>query len=439
MNTLFNKTKSNMTVFSSRFRSLAIALAVTCIATLAASPASAQMPQDVRDIFEGMLDSLDEDVQKRFREAIAKDTTQVEFTPTEFERFRTSPANPFDGLDKISVDRRRSNIVLNFELPSMRNRKVHVSERQNQSLLQGLRSTVDSANSSTVKIFAGKRHVAMGAVVQSDGYILTKLSEIENQKLVQIQLSGGERYPTELFKTDPENDLAIVKIEAQGLPVVQWSNVRPELGAFLITASTAGKPLAIGSYSVRPRSTREGEQAFLGVQPIVTVGGVRVEEVQPGTASYAAGLRDGDVILELAGRPILDVSSLVRAIREHRPGDQVAIAFRRNGQTQTTTATLAGAGIGGERAARFKMMNRLGAVPSRRDGNFPNVFQHDTPLFPEHCGGPIVDLDGNVVGLNIARKGRAASFALPASYAKTLVDKMLRTEFASKKQNTKTK
>ena len=81
------------------------------------------------------------------------------------------------------------------------------------------------------------------------------------------------------------------------------------------------------------------------------------------------------------------------------------------------------------------MMNRLGAVPSRRDGNFPNVFQHDTPLFPEQCGGPMVDLDGQVVGLNIARRGRAASFALPAQYVKTLVSEMLRENVASRPAN----
>ena len=78
------------------------------------------------------------------------------------------------------------------------------------------------------------------------------------------------------------------------------------------------------------------------------------------------------------------------------------------------------------------MMNRLGAVPSRRDDNFPTVFQHDTPLFPEQCGGPITDLDGNVLGVNIARKGRAASYAIPASHLQTLIDELLRKNVAAR-------
>ena len=156
------------------------------------------------------------------------------------------------------------------------------------------------------------------------------------------------------------------------------------------------------------------------------------DSIQPGSASYAAGIRDNDVIMKIAGKPTVDVASLVKVIREHRPGDRVAIEYQRNGVPLTTQATFAGRGLAGDRAARFKMMNRLGAVPSRRDGNFPVVFQHDTPLFPEQCGGPMVDLDGQVIGLNIARKGRAASFALPAMHVKTLIDEMLREDVASR-------
>jgi serine protease Do len=36
-------------------------------------------------------------------------------------------------------------------------------------------------------------------------------------------------------------------------------------------------------------------------------------------------------------------------------------------------------------------------------------------LAPAECGGPLVGLDGRAVGLNIARAGRVASYALPAA------------------------
>ena len=410
----------------------AAAAILAAIFVMCPSPASAQMPQDVRDIFEGMLDHLDKDIRKKFQDAIDDDTTQVEFTPSQLRRFRKSPANPFDGLEKIDLKGRRSNVVLNFELPSMRHRRIGVNERQNESVLSGLRSPVVSAATSTVTIFSNDRQVALGAIIKSDGLILTKLSEVENRPGLRVERAGGSSFKAKIFKQNEENDLAILKIAAKDLPVIFWSEAEPKLGSFLLTVSPEAKPLALGSYSVRPRSTREGEQAFLGVQPVVATNGVLVTDIQPGSASYNAGLRDNDVIMKVSNKPTVDVASLVKVIREHRPGDQVQIVFQRNGIEQTTQATFAGRGIGGERAARFKMMNRLGAVPSRRDGDFPSVFQHDTPLFPEQCGGPMVDLDGRVVGLNIARRGRAASFALPSLYVKTLIDEMLREDVASR-------
>ena len=428
-----SSSQSTNTKFSRLLIKKYLVAAFVCSAFLVVSSAVsfAQMPQDVRDVFEGMLEHLDGDVREKFQAAIDKDTTQVEFTPDQLRRFRKHPANPFDGLDEIDLKNRKANVVLNFELPSMRNRSIDVHERQHRSILNGLRSSVTSAAASTVKIFSKERQVAFGAIVQADGLVLTKLSEVENRPKIRVE-RFGDSYPAQIFKQNKENDLAILKIEAKDLPVIAWSNATPKLGAFVVTASPEREALAIGTYSVQPRSTREGEQAFLGVQPIVVMNGVRVTDIQPGSASYEAGLRDNDVIVKIAGKPTVDVASLVKVIREHRPGDQVTIEYQRNGVTKTAQATFAGRGLAGERAARFKMMNRLGAVPSRRDGNFPSVFQHDTPLFPEQCGGPMVDLDGQVIGLNIARKGRAASYALPATQVKTLIDEMLREDVASR-------
>jgi serine protease Do len=71
-------------------------------------------------------------------------------------------------------------------------------------------------------------------------------------------------------------------------------------------------------------------------------------------------------------------------------------------------------------------MIRLGAVPSRRLTGFSEVIQHDSPLYPEQCGGPLLDLNGDAVGVNIARFGRVESFAIPADIAQTVIAKMKR-------------
>ena len=134
-----DSSQSNTRKVNQCFRRKCSVIAVVLAAFFVSCPSSAfaQMPQDVRDIFEGMLEHLDDDVREKFQAAIDKDTTQVEFTPSELKRFRNNPANPFDGLEKIKLKGRRSNVVLNFELPSMRNRRIGRNERQSRSVLNG--------------------------------------------------------------------------------------------------------------------------------------------------------------------------------------------------------------------------------------------------------------------------------------------------------------
>jgi hypothetical protein len=51
-------------------------------------------------------------------------------------------------------------------------------------------------------------------------------------------------------------------------------------------------------------------------------------------------------------------------------------------------------------------------LSTRRNG-FEQVVQHDTVLKPDQMGGPILDLNGRALGVNIAKNGRVSTFALP--------------------------
>ena len=72
---------------------------------------------------------------------------------------------------------------------------------------------------------------------------------------------------------------------------------------------------------------------------------------------------------------------------------------------------------------RFGIMNEMGGELSLRRADFPLAFAHDTVLTPEQCGGPVVDMNGQVVGINIARAGRTCSYALPVEVVARLVEK----------------
>ena len=58
---------------------------------------------------------------------------------------------------------------------------------------------------------------------------------------------------------------------------------------------------------------------------------------------------------------------------------------------------------------------------SRNRSGYPGALQHDMFLEPNEVGGPVVDLKGHVVGMNIARSGRIECFAIPSAAIERLV------------------
>jgi putative serine protease PepD len=81
--------------------------------------------------------------------------------------------------------------------------------------------------------------------------------------------------------------------------------------------------------------------AFLGVQPSTVAGrGVRVSKVEKGSAAEQAGLKTGDVITAVDGKPTATAAALRAAIDAHKPGDRVTVTITRNGATRTLHATL---------------------------------------------------------------------------------------------------
>ena len=59
------------------------------------------------------------------------------------------------------------------------------------------------------------------------------------------------------------------------------------------------------------------------------------------------------------------------------------------------------------------MHDRWGGGPySKRRFGFGRTLVHDSVLNPENCGGPLVGLKGELLGVNIARSMRVASLAI---------------------------
>jgi Peptidase family M28/PDZ domain len=98
-----------------------------------------------------------------------------------------------------------------------------------------------------------------------------------------------------------------------------------------VTASAMGSP------------SRTGSQAYLGSVPDMgasEVKGVRLSGVRPGSPAEQGGLRTGDIIIELGGRPVTDLYTYTDALYAHQPGDPVTIVVVRGSERVTTTLTL---------------------------------------------------------------------------------------------------
>ena len=74
--------------------------------------------------------------------------------------------------------------------------------------------------------------------------------------------------------------------------------------------------------------------------------GIYVSRVVSGSPAASAGIRQGDVIREVAGEAVNNLADLRRTLDRHRPGDSVRVELVRSGQTLTVTASLAEAPAG---------------------------------------------------------------------------------------------
>ena len=178
--------------------------------------------------------------------------------------------------------------------------------------------------------------------------------------------------------------------------------------------------LAVGVVSVKPRRIN-APSGVLGILVGQSDKGPRVDQVLDGTSAARAGLRVNDVVLRINNRDVTTREALIDLVGGYRPGDRVHLRVRRGDEVLDISTTLGNRTV----SSRRDFQNRLGGELSERRGGFQQAFQHDTVLRPRECGGPVVDLDGRVVGVNIARAERVASYAIPTPVVLDVLGKLM--------------
>lgn len=68
------------------------------------------------------------------------------------------------------------------------------------------------------------RSSGSGVIISADGFIVTNNHVIENASKIEISLEDNTRYTARVIGTDPTTDLALLKIEAEGLPYVKFGD-----------------------------------------------------------------------------------------------------------------------------------------------------------------------------------------------------------------------
>jgi serine protease DegQ len=262
-----------------------------------------------------------------------------------------------------------------------------------------------------------------GVIVSPTGYILTNNHVIEEADEIEVFLNDGRKSAAKVIGTDPDTDLAILKVDLGDLPVVVLGDSdalaigdlvlaignpfgvgqtvtsgivsalgRTQLGIntfenFIQTDaainpgnsggalvdiqgrlmgintaiySRSGGSMGIGfaiptstAKSVLEAIVRDGQvtRGWIGVEPqnlspelaenfgIPTGRGVIITGVLQNGPAAQAGIRPGDVITEVVGRPVGNVAQLLSAVAALKPGEPAALVVTRRDGSQNLSVT----------------------------------------------------------------------------------------------------
>jgi len=153
-----------------------------------------------------------------------------------------------------------------------------------------------------------------GFIISEDGYIVTNDHVIDGADEITITLNDQRQYSAEIIGSDPRSDLALIKIEAEGLPTVPFGNVEDvKVGQWV---------LAIGSPFNLSHSVAAGIVSFVGrsLPPQITGQGNYVSFIQTDVAINPG--HSGGPLFNLAGE-VIGVNSQIYS----NSGGSIGLSF----------------------------------------------------------------------------------------------------------------
>ena len=116
-----------------------------------------------------------------------------------------------------------------------------------------------------------------GVVYRADGHILTNNHVVGNARRIEVRLHDGRTFPARIVGTDPATDLAVIKIDATGLPAARFaSRSRIRVGEWAVAIGspygldytvTAGVVSAVGRGGVGMNEIEDYVQTDASINP----------------------------------------------------------------------------------------------------------------------------------------------------------------------------
>jgi serine protease Do len=257
-----------------------------------------------------------------------------------------------------------------------------------------------------------QRSLGSGFIISRDGFIFTNNHVVEKADKIRVRLSSGKEYDATVIGKDAKTDIALIKIRAGGLPVVEFGDSdRLRVGDWVIAignpfgleqtvtagiVSAKGRVIGAGPYDnfiqtdasinpgnsggplfsmdgkvvgintaivahgqgigfaipvnmakeILPELKTKGKvtRAWLGVSvqdvtddmahtlKLKGKEGALVAEVVPGDPADKAGIKTGDVIVEIDGKKVRDTHELLRIVASVPVGKKVETRILRDGR-----------------------------------------------------------------------------------------------------------
>jgi len=299
-----------------------------------------------------------------------------------------------------------------------------------REFLAPLQPLQEKFNRSVMPIYEGDQLLTHATAITRN-QLITKASEIEKKENLVIRFEEKD-YLIRVVTTDEKRDLALIAVDIEGLEPIKLTAPEPEVAALVFTPTSRGLLPGVITQPSRSSPASGFELNVESDQPSGYVGiSFTGDDIQPtiqtvelGSPADTAGFLEGDVITHFEGKEIESIDDLGKALKDFAPGQKVRFQLKRDEEEIKISLILdvrpAPTTDKPNRAALMRdrslsSLSKRGGKLSKRRNDFPRVIYHDQLLPITETGTPLIDHEGNVLGINIARSLRHRSLAIPVS------------------------